>query len=102
VYSKEEIIDRIRHILDPEVGFPIVDMGLIYDARQDEDGTVTVTMTLTTPACPIGPQIGAEVVEALEADPRIVSAEIEWTFSPPWNPAEMASEEVRWAMGIFD
>lgn len=99
--SKDELLELIRPVIDPEVGFSIVDMGLIYEALHNEDGSVKVTMTLTTPMCPLGPQIADEVVEILEKHPEISSVSLQWSFSPPWDPASMASDEVKWAMGLF-
>lgn len=99
--SKDELLELMRPVIDPEVGFSIVDMGLIYEAVHNEDGTVNVTMTLTTPMCPLGPQIADEVVETLEKHPDISKATLQWSFSPAWNPATMASDEVKWAMGLF-
>ncbi len=100
-YSKDELLDKIRPVIDPELGFSVVDLGLVYDAVQNDDGTVDVTMTLTTPMCPLGPQIANEVIETLQADDDIPGARLHWSFNPPWNPHEMASEEVKWGLGLF-
>lgn len=100
-YNKDELLDRIRPVIDPELGFSIVDLGLVYDAVHNDDGSVDVTMTLTTPMCPLGPQIANEVIDTLQADEQITSARLHWSFDPPWNPHEMASEEVKWGLGLF-
>ncbi len=100
-YNKDELLDRIRPVIDPELGFSIVDLGLVYEAVHNADGSVDVTMTLTTPMCPLGPQIANEVIDTLQADEQITSARLHWSFEPPWNPHEMASEEVKWGLGLF-
>jgi len=101
MYSKEELLEIVRPVEDPEIGYSIVDMGLIYELFQDEEGRVHVKMTLTTPMCPIGPSIGENVKKTLLADPHIPEVDFEWTFSPPWDPKTMANDEVKWEMGIF-
>ncbi|MDZ7795033.1 MAG: metal-sulfur cluster assembly factor [Spirochaetia bacterium] len=101
MYSKEELLVKLRPVEDPEIGFSIVDMGLIYELYQDEEERVHVKMTLTTPMCPIGPSIGENVKQTLLSDPHIPEVDFEWTFSPPWDPKTMANDEVKWEMGIF-
>jgi len=101
MYSKEELLEKVRPVEDPEIGYSIVDMGLIYELFQDEEGRVHVKMTLTTPMCPIGPSIGENVKKTLLEDPHIPEVDFEWTFSPPWDPKTMANDEVKWEMGIF-
>jgi len=102
MYSSEEILERLKPIIDPEVGFSIVDMGLIYRAEQQEGGNVEIDMTLTTPMCPLGPTLGQQVIDTLTSDPEIENVHLNWVFNPPWNPREMASEEVKWGLGIFE
>lgn len=102
MYSSEELLEKVRPVIDPEIGFSIVDLGLIYEIYQDEEWTVHVKMTLTTPMCPIGPAIGKNVEEILLKDSHISEVKLQWVFSPPWDPRTMASDEVKWEMGIFD
>ncbi len=102
MYSEEELLEIVHPVEDPEFGFSVVDMGLIYEIYQDEEWTVHVKMTLTTPMCPIGPTIGENVKNALLADSHVSDVKLEWVFTPPWDPKTMADEEVKWAMGIFD
>jgi metal-sulfur cluster biosynthetic enzyme len=101
MYTKEELLDKIRHIIDPEIGMSIVDMGLIYDAVHT-DGKVDVDMTLTTPMCPLGPMMADEVVRTLKKDDAIDDVDVNFVFDPPWDPHTMANEEVKWRLGIFD
>lgn len=100
-YTSEELLAKLKPVMDPELGFSIVNLGLIYEISQDEEWTVHVKMTLTTPMCPIGPAIGKEVEDTLLKDSHIPEVDLQWVFSPPWDPKTMANEEVRWAMGIF-
>jgi len=102
MYSREELLEKIEPVIDPELGFSIVDLGLVYEIYQDEQWTVHVKMTLTSPMCPIGPQIGRSVEEALLADSHISEVDLKWVFSPPWDPKTMASEEVKWELGIYE
>jgi len=101
MYSKEELLEKVHPVEDPEIGFSIVDMGLIYEIYQDEEWTVHVKMTLTTPMCPIGPTLGEHVKHTLLQNSHIPKVELDWVFSPPWDPKTMANDEVKWAMGIF-
>ncbi len=101
--AEETIRDSLREVIDPEIGINIVDLGLIYEielATDDEaDGhDVSVTMTLTTPGCPAGPQILQQVKQVVEAVPGVRSMDLDLTFSPLWNE-EMLSEDVRWILG---
>ena len=92
--SNEEILQRIAHIVDPELGISVVDLGLVYEARQQDDGSVYVRMSLTTPACPLGPSIKQQVIETLEQDPAVAGVRFEWTFAVPWS-IEMTTSEAR-------
>ncbi len=101
MYTSEELLEKLEPVIDPELDFSIVELGLIYRISQDEEWVVHVEMTLTSPGCPIGPSIGRAVEDTLLSDPYIPAVELTWVFSPPWDPKTMASEEVRWAMGIY-
>lgn len=91
--------DAMRQIYDPEVGINIVDMGLIYSL--DINGSkIEVTMTLTSPGCPAGPQILSQVDGALRALDGVDEVDVKVVWSPPWSP-DMLSEEARDQLGIF-
>ncbi len=93
------MLDALKQVIDPELFVNIVDLGLVYDiTRNDHD--VVVTMTLTSPACPAGPQLVSEARTALEKMPGVNTAEIRLTMSPPWTP-EMMTEDARDQLGIF-
>lgn len=93
---------EIYGVIDPEIGLPLVDLGLIYDVRFDEETKKAhVVMTLTSIGCPAGPYLQTEVYNACKRVEGVEEAQAEIVFSPPWNPREMASEEVQMMLGIF-
>ncbi len=100
--SEAAMLDKLKSVIDPELFVNIVDLGLVYDiSRKDEnENEVVLTMTLTSPACPAGPQLIAQAKEALESLPGVEKAEIKMTLSPAWTP-EMMTEEARDQLGIF-
>ena len=93
------LIDALREVIDPELMINIVDLGLVYSINHT-DRKVNVDMTLTSPACPAGPQIIMQSKMALEKVPGVDVAEIKLTMSPPWTPARM-TDEARDQLGIF-
>ena len=93
------VYDALKQIIDPEVGINIVDMGLIYSLVIDGDN-VDVTMTLTSPGCPVGPQILGQIDSAVKGLSDIENVDIKVVWSPPWSP-DMLSEEARDQLGIF-
>ena len=97
--ADEELLEALRQVIDPELMVNIVDLGLVYDISQ-EQGTVKVDMTLTSPACPAGPQIVQQSKMALEQLGDVEKAEIKLVMSPPWSPERM-TEEARDQLGIF-
>ncbi len=98
MYSKEELFLAISTVIDPEVGFNLVEMGLIYDAVCDDEGNVKVTMTLSTKACPMHQMIQQWVKEAVEKMANIKSAEVKVVWEPVWN-ITMADDNVKKALG---
>ncbi|QDT35566.1 metal-sulfur cluster assembly factor [Thalassoglobus polymorphus] len=100
-----ELIEALKQVIDPELMINIVDLGLIYEVEQagegsEEEGTVKVDMTLTSPACPAGPQIVQQSKMALEQLDDVKKAEIRLVMSPPWTPERM-TEDARDQLGIF-
>ena len=101
--SKDEVMDALRPVIDPEMNISIVDLGLVYDVECDEeDGVVLVRMTLTSPACPVGPQIMGAVHTNVAALPGVEDVDLQLVWSPPWDPRKMASEDVQMMLGIWD
>jgi metal-sulfur cluster biosynthetic enzyme len=80
----EQARAALRGVVDPELGLDIIDLGLVYDVRQDADGVV-VEMTLTTPGCPVSESLPAEAGQALEAM-LAVPARVVVVWDPPWTP----------------
>ena len=93
------LIDALRQVIDPELMINVVDLGLVYDVQQEET-KVSVDMTLTSPACPAGPQIMQQAKMALEALDDVDEAEIKLVMTPPWSPDRM-TDEARDQLGIF-
>ena len=99
MYTKEEIFKAVSTVLDPEVGFNLVEMGLIYDASCNEQNEVTVTMTLSTKACPLHQMIVNWVEEAVLRElPEVEKAEAIVVWEPVWN-VTMANDNVKKALG---
>jgi metal-sulfur cluster biosynthetic enzyme len=96
--TKEAVFDAIRTVIDPEVGFNLVEMGLIYDAIVDESCRVHVVMTLSTQGCPLHQMIKQWVQEAVERMEGVTDVEVEVVWEPAWN-ISMAEESVKKALG---
>ena len=94
----QEIEEALTNVIDPELGLDFVELGLIYGIQQDS-GNVMVTFTLTTPACPIGPQITEQIEEFVAPLEGVRSVKSEMTFDPPWSPEKM-SEDAKFALGF--
>jgi len=97
-FTKDEIFKAISTVIDPEVGFNLVEMGLIYDASSDDEGNVKVTMTLSTKACPLHQMILQWVKEAVEKLPGAKEVDVEVVWEPAWN-ISMADDNVKKALG---
>jgi FeS assembly SUF system protein len=96
----ELILEALKEVNDPEIGINIVDLGLIYGTEVDDAGHVHITMTLTTPACPLNEYIDAAVKTALEAVPGVTSSSVTLVWTPPWGPDKM-SEDARLELGFW-
>jgi metal-sulfur cluster biosynthetic enzyme len=101
--SSEQVIEALREVKDPEVGYPIVDLGLIRDVHVTNDGkNVNVAMTLTSQMCPVGPEIVASVRMVASGIAGVEDANVQLVWDPPWDPRRDASEDVKAALGIWD
>ncbi len=96
--SVEDVNDALREVIDPELGLDFVELGLIYDV-EIEDRVVNVTYTLTSPGCPIGPQVSEQIVEFVGELEGVDDVQPTMTFSPPWTPERM-SEDAKFALGF--
>jgi len=86
------IFEALRDVYDPELGVNVVDLGLVYHVDVNEEGHVTITMTLTTPGCPMHESIGEGVGRVLQEVPGVTSGEIRLVWDPPWDPSCMTEE----------
>ena len=96
--SEAEVRKALRQVKDPELNLDLVVLGLIYDLKID-GGRVDVTMSLTSPMCPVAGELLTQAREAVESVPGVESAEVELTFNPPWT-AERINPTIRAALGI--
>jgi metal-sulfur cluster biosynthetic enzyme len=94
----DDVTDVLRDVIDPELGLDFVELGLIYDI-EIEGPTVRVTYTLTSPGCPIGPQVSEQIEEFVMELDGVEEVQPTMTFSPPWTP-ELMSEDAKFALGF--
>lgn len=94
----EEVNDALSNVIDPELGLDFVELGLVYDVAVD-GSTVNVTFTLTTPACPIGPQVSEQMIEFVGELDDVDEVVPKMVFDPPWSPERM-SEDAKFALGF--
>ncbi len=99
--TAEQIMEALEPVQDPELHLGIVDLGLVYDVDVTKDGIVNVLMTLTTPACPIGPLLVGMIQDTLMDLPGVKDVDVELTFAPPWDPRTMASDEIKMMLGVW-
>jgi len=96
----EAVIDALKEIYDPEIPVNIYELGLVYGVDITDDGHVAVTMTLTTPHCPVAESMPGEVELRVGAVPGVGSAEVELVWDPPWDPQKM-SDEAKLELGML-
>jgi len=94
----DDVEEALTNVIDPELGLDFVELGLIYGIEVDE-GKVHVTFTLTSPGCPIGPQVSEQIDEFVRELPEVESVESSMVFTPPWTPDRM-SEDAKFALGF--
>ena len=94
------VVDALKSIYDPEIPVDIYELGLIYDVAISEDGDAVVTMTLTTPHCPVAESLPNEVELRVLSVPGIRDAEVKLVWDPPWDPSKM-SDEARLELGML-
>ncbi len=94
-----QVWNILKFVIDPEVEVNIVDMGLIYTVAYDGNEKIDITMTLSTPACPIGDAIMLNVKEAILAKFADYEVDVNLTFDPPWTP-DMVSEAGKEILGL--
>ena len=97
---EHNIVKTLKNIYDPEIPVNIYDLGLIYDVNADENGKVSVTMTLTAPNCPMADDLLADVSREVGQTPGVADVEVILTFEPPWTQDKL-SEEARLELGFM-
>jgi metal-sulfur cluster biosynthetic enzyme len=97
--TEDNLREALRDVIDPELGINIVDLGLVYDVTL-ENGVVEVTHTLTSPGCPLGPEIVTNVRRALSQFDDVEDVQVHIVFSPPWHPS-MMSDDAKDELGYF-
>ncbi len=90
--TRSLIYEALHDVYDPELGVNVIDLGLVYDVALNEEGYVTVTMTLTTPGCPMHESLSEGVGAALAGIPGITGGEIRLVWEPRWDPSRMTEE----------
>ena len=96
--TREQIIDALRVVEDPELGMDIVELGLLYDVEVD-DSKVKVIYSLTSMGCPVGPMIEQEIRETVASMDGVEESEAELTWDPPWSPDKM-SDDAKFMLGF--
>jgi len=89
--DRNEIVESLKEVYDPEIGMNIVDLGLVYGVDWDEEkGQVHVDLTLTSPGCPLGPQIIRDIRWALGEIEDVLAADVDLVWRPLWHPSMMS------------
>jgi metal-sulfur cluster biosynthetic enzyme len=96
--SRDDVVEALRQVEDPELGMDIVDLGLMYDVKVDGP-KVHVLFTLTSMGCPVGPMIEQQIQEVTYALPGVEEVEAELTWDPPWSPEKM-SDDAKFILGF--
>ncbi len=101
--TQEEVREALKTVEDPELHIGIIDLGLIYgiEVAGDANEDVNVAMTLTSPMCPVGPMFKQAVESKVMSLEGVKTAKVEITFTPPWDPRTMASDDAKVQLGIW-
>jgi metal-sulfur cluster biosynthetic enzyme len=99
--TEDEVRAVLKSVEDPELRMSILDLGLIYGVTVEDDGLVAVDLTLTSPACPVGPMLQGMIYHKVAQLPNVLDVEVNLVWQPPWDPRTMASEDVKLALGIW-
>jgi metal-sulfur cluster biosynthetic enzyme len=95
--SVDEVEEALTNVIDPELGLDFVELGLVYEIEVD-GSDVNITFTLTSPGCPIGPQVSDQMKEFVSELDGVQSVNPHMTFNPPWTP-DLMSEDAKFALG---
>lgn len=97
--TRDQVLEALRDVYDPEIPFNIVDLGLVYGCDIEDDGVVNVQMTLTFPGCGMGPYMASNAREKIMELDGVEDAQVEMVFDPPWSPDKI-TDEIRGELGI--
>lgn len=95
-----KVIEAIKKVYDPEIPVDVYELGLIYDVRVEDDGSVEVDMTLTSPSCPSAEEIPGEIEMRIKEVEEVTKCKVTVTFDPPWDK-DMMSEEAKLELGFM-
>ena len=95
-----KVIEAIKKVYDPEIPVDVYELGLIYDVRVEDDGSVEVDMTLTSPSCPSAEEIPGEIEMRIKEVEEVTNCKVTVTFDPPWDK-DMMSEEAKLELGFM-
>ncbi len=96
---REKVIQQLRECYDPEIPVNIYDMGLVYDIDIQDNGSVGIQMTLTSPMCPVAGSLPIEVQERVKSIPGVNCVQVDLVWEPPWTP-DVMSEAAKLELGI--
>lgn len=96
---KNRILEQLELVIDPELGIDIVNLGLIYDIRFEQDGSTEIDMTLTTMGCPLADLITDQIHDVMKSVPEVTKTEVKLVWSPAWSTDKL-SRYARIALGI--
>jgi metal-sulfur cluster biosynthetic enzyme len=100
--TEEQLREALRPVTDPEIGLSILDLGLVYGVSFDQESkTATVTMTLTSQMCPMGPQILAATEMAVRRVPGVEKAKVDLVWEPHWDPRKHCTEDGKAYLGLW-
>lgn len=97
---EEKIVEYLKTVIDPEIAVDIYSLGMIYNIDLDDDGNLTIDMTLTAPACPMADMLMQDVQMKMESVAGVKSVKVNLVFEPEWNP-DMMSEEAKLILGYL-
>jgi FeS assembly SUF system protein len=97
---KNQIIDELKGVYDPEIPVNIWEVGLIYAVDVDDDGNAHILMTLTSPMCPVAEALPTEVEQKVTAIDGVGTVNVEITWDPPWDP-DMMSDAAKLELGMY-
>ncbi len=97
--TKEEVLEKLKEVYDPEIPVNVVDLGLIYGVEVNDGNEVHVLMTLTAPGCGMGPYIAQQAEWAVSELEGLEDVTVEMVFDPPWTP-DMLTEDGKALLGI--